>query len=170
MLQLREVLFTAGGGSDVRGWGEQQLGPKFPDARLVSTEPDTVLSAERYVPLGGLARISASAELRLPFPGAGPRHSTFVFLDAGKIWNADSRFGAGGPESRLFASAGTGLEVGTPVGPVRLSVGYKLNPSAFDLRDPQAVLDAIVRGDPVTSVPAGGVRRWHLHLVVGRAF
>ena len=169
-LELRDVLFTAGGGYDVRGWGEQQLGPKFPDIRVVTTGADTSLTAERYVPLGGLARVSASMELRMPFPGAGPRHSSFVFFDAGKIWNPDSRFGgAVQPESKLFASTGTGFEWGTPIGPLRVSVGYKLNPSELDLRDPQAVLDAIVRRDPVSSVPVAGIRRWHLHLVVGHS-
>lgn len=107
----------------------------------------------------------------MPFPGAGPRHSSFLFFDAGKIWNPDTRFGVAGPlESKMFGSTGTGFEWGTPIGPVRLSVGYKLNPSDLDLRDPQAVLDAIVRGEPVSSVPADGIRRWHLHLVVGHAF
>ena len=171
LLSLRDALFTAGGGYDVRGWGEQQLGPKFPDVRLVRSGADTVARADRYVPLGGLTRVSASAELRLPLPGAGPRHSTHLFLDAGKVWNHDVRFRtAVGPESKLFLSAGTGLEVGTPVGPVRLTVGYKLNPSAFDVRDSQAVLDAIVRGDPISSVPVRNLLRWHLHLVVGHVF
>ena len=171
LLRLRDVLFTAGGGYDVRGWGEQQLGPKFPDVRLVESGTEVVASADRYVPLGGLARLSASAELRLPLPGVGPKHSTHVFLDAGKVWNPDTRFGSGPTlESRVFVSTGAGLEVGTLVGAVRLSVGYKLNPSPFDLRDPGAVLEALVRGDPVSSIPTRGIKRWHLHLILGQAF
>src|SRR6185312_12198092 len=33
-LELRDVAFTAGGASDVRGWSSQLLGPKFPDLRF----------------------------------------------------------------------------------------------------------------------------------------
>lgn len=171
LVRLRDALFTAGGRYDVRGWGEQQLGPKFPDVRLQSTEPDTVLVAERYIPLGGLARTTGSIELRLPLFAARPRHASHLFLDAGRVWSPDDRFRveeAG--ESHLRWSVGTGVELGTPIGPVRVGVGYKLNPSPYDLRDPQAVLDALLAGSSPLTVPRDRSRRWHVHLAIGTSY
>jgi hypothetical protein len=49
-------------------------------------------------------------------------------------------------------------------------VGYKLNPSALDLRDPQAVLEALLDGRPLSEVPAEARRRWHLHFSIGATF
>jgi outer membrane protein assembly factor BamA len=171
LARLRDALFTAGGRYDVRGWGEQQLGPKFPDVRLQATEPDTVLVAERYIPLGGLARLSGSVELRLPLFGARPRHSAHVFVDAGRVWSPDQRFRVDETsDTALRYSAGTGIELGTPVGPVRVSVGYKLNPSVYDLREPQAVLDALLAGQSPLTVPREQMRRWHLHLAIGYSY
>jgi outer membrane protein insertion porin family len=171
LLRLRDVLFTAGGRYDVRGWGEQQLGPKFPDVRLASTDPDTVLVAESYVPLGGLARAIGSTELRLPLPGASPQHSTHVFVDAGRVWTPDDRFDVSGiPESELRFGIGTGVELGTPVGLFRVSVGYKLNPSPFDVRDPEAVFAALSAGGSVFDVPTKRLRRWHLHVAIGQVY
>jgi outer membrane protein insertion porin family len=171
LLRLRDALFTAGGRYEVRGWGEQQLGPKYPDVRVDRTDPDTVLVARSYVPLGGLAKVTASAELRLPLPGAPSAHSTHVFLDGGRVWSPDERYRISGiGETAFRLSAGAGLELGTPVGPVRLSIGYKLNPSAFDVRDPQAVFTALSTGASVFDVSTEERRRWHLHLAIGHAF
>ncbi|HET9947640.1 MAG TPA: BamA/TamA family outer membrane protein, partial [Longimicrobiales bacterium] len=85
---LRSSMFTAGGTADVRGWGAGMLGPKVPEIVL---SPDGVVS-ERYLPVGGLARLSASAELALPFPFLPAPHRTFVFLDAGRVWSPGDRF------------------------------------------------------------------------------
>jgi outer membrane protein insertion porin family len=171
LLRLRDALFTGGGRYDVRGWGEQQLGPKYPDVRLAATDPDTVLVADRYVPLGGLARVMGSAEIRLPLPGFSERHSTHVFLDAGRVWNPDRRFQISGiGTSALRFGTGAGAELGTPVGLVRLSVAYKLNPSAFDLRDPGAVFAALEAGTSPFDVPTESLRRWHIHVAIGQMF
>ena len=174
LLRLRDAIFTAGGRYDVRGWGEQQLGPKFPDVRLETAGADTVLVAERYVPLGGLARAMASAELRLPLPGAASSHSTHVFVDAGRIWTPDDRFTVAGigdvGESEFRFSVGGGIELGTPVGLFRLSAGYKLNPSLLDVRDPQAVFAAMSAGRAVSGVPTRTFRRWHIHLAIGQVY
>ena len=75
---LRGVMFTLGGTGDVRGWSRELLGSKIPD--LADPAAGTV-DAARYLPAGGLARLSGQVELMLPFPGIGPRHSTFAFFD-----------------------------------------------------------------------------------------
>ena len=171
LLRLREALFTAGGRYDVRGWGEQLLGPKLPDVRLQSTDAGAPLSAQRYVPLGGLAKATASVEVRLPLLETLESSSAHVFLDAGRVWSPDDRFElAGGSDSGSRVSVGTGIELGTPLGPVRVSLGYKLNPSPFDVRDPTAVFAAMAAGSSVSDVPAEWSRRWHVHLTIGHAF
>ena len=57
---------TAGGTNDVRGWGDRMLGPKVPDVEANIEGADTVLTADRYVPIGALARLSGSVELASP--------------------------------------------------------------------------------------------------------
>lgn len=169
-LLLRDALFTAGGSYGVRGWGEQLLGPKTPDARGELDAPET-LTADRYVPIGGLARMQSTAELRLPMPILGSPHGVHGFLDMGRVWNPDPRYVTGGPdEARHFFSTGGGIEFSTPVGPVRLTLGYKLNPSALDLRDAGEVLQALLNNESILAVPERPIRRFHLHLTIGRTF
>ncbi len=176
LLELRNAVFTAGGTGDVRGWGAGLLGPKTPDLRIVRDGDELRVSADRYVVLTGLARTTASLEFRLPFPFLGPRHATHLFLDAGRIWNPDDRFRdlelPPDPlaQEKFFYGTGLGVSFGTLVGPIRLDLGYKLNPSPLDVRDPGDVARALVTGRPVLSVPADQGMRWHLHLSVGRGF
>ncbi len=99
-----ELLF-AGGASSVRGFEEDRLGPLDDHGR----------------PLGGGSRLVASAELRFPLvailEGA-------VFTDAGSVTtDISSLFG------HLEPTAGVGVRARTPVGPVRLDVGYQLEPN-----------------------------------------
>ncbi|MEK9505107.1 BamA/OMP85 family outer membrane protein [Gaopeijia maritima] len=176
LLRLRDAVFTAGGTGDVRGWGTGQLGPKVPDLRLVEQGDSVVASADRWLVLAGLARVTGSLEVRLPFPGLGPDHGTHLFLDAGRVWTSDDRFLDPAlprdplDQERVFYGAGAGVEFGTLVGPLRIDVGYKLNPSPLDLRDPDAVAKALVAGEPIQSVPTSSLARWHLHIAVGRVY
>lgn len=175
LLRLRDVIFTAGGTDDVRGWAADLLGPKVADVR-VSTEGDSLVlrSAGRYVPLGGLARWTSSAELRVPMPWLGTPHAVFGFVDAGQVWIPDARFlpeGADrGLDDGVRAGTGLGLQFASPVGPIRIAVGYKLNPSSLDLRDPGAVANALLLGESIESVPADPFRRWQFHLSLGRSY
>jgi outer membrane protein assembly factor BamA len=160
----------------VRGWSPDLLGPKVPDFDVTRRGDSIVLrSADRYVPLGGLARFTASVELRVPMPLTEGRHDVFGFLDGGRVWIPDDRFvpdgGLGDDDGTRFrGAAGAGLQFATPVGPLRIAAGYKLNPSALDLRDPGLVGDALLRGDPPASVPEQPLRRWHVHLSIGGSF
>jgi outer membrane protein assembly factor BamA len=161
---------TAGGTNDVRGWGSRQLGPKFPDVEVRVEGTDTILSADQYVPLGALARASGSLELRLPAPGLSSAWGVHLFLDGGSAWTPDDRFTreviVPGETDFRFAT-GAGLHYGTPVGAIRLSMGYKINPSELDQRSAGEVLEALENGQPVTSVETEWLRRLHLHLSVG---
>jgi hypothetical protein len=73
-------------------------------------------------------------------------------------------------QDRVYYSTGGGVGLDTPVGPVRVSLGYKLNPSALDLRDPGKVQDLILDGESILEAPIQRWRRFQFHLTVGRAF
>jgi outer membrane protein insertion porin family len=176
LLRLRDAVFTAGGTGDVRGWGNGLLGPKVPDLRIIQDGDSIIASADRYLVLSGLARLTGSLEMRLPFPFLGPRHGTHLFLDAGRVWTSDDRFyNTSLPrdplgQEKFFFGTGFGVEFGTIVGPLRLDLGYKLNPSPLDLRDPDPVAKALVAGQPISSVPVHNLNRWHLHIAIGRTY
>lgn len=170
-IKLRDAVLTAGGSQDVRGWGTDLLGPKAPDFGFVD---GSAAPTSRYLPLGGLARWSGSMQLETPLPLLGGAHGVHAFLDGGRVWTPDGRFlptGGALLEDQLGTRArwgtGVGVSIGTPVGAVQLDVGYKLNPSALDVRDPRAVGQALLEGRPVTDVPVRPIQRWHLHLSLG---
>lgn len=167
---LRDQMFTAGGTADVRGFASGLMGSKIPD---VSVTSDGVVVATRYVPAGGLARLTGTTELGLPFPFLSAPHSTFIFFDAGRLWSPGEVFDPADPELKREGwayAAGGGLEFGTLVGPIRIGVGYKLNPLPVDLLGPGEVARAIVDGTPLADLPTKSIRRWHLHLSIGRGF
>ncbi len=174
-IRLRDVLLTAGGTGSVRGWGNALLGPKQLNLEfetLAGEDSVRVTGTDGYIPAGGFARATASVEVRLPFPGLGPRWATHLFLDAGRIWDPDARFQAAetGDANRWFLGTGAGIDLATLVGPVRVSVGYKLNPSLLDLRSAEGVLEALLEDRPISSVPVDWKRRLHLHLSLGQSF
>ncbi len=173
LLRLGDVTFTAGGTRDVRGWGSSLVGPKLPEVRLEASEGETRTIAERYAPVGGLARLLGSAEVQLPLPGFSDAWQSFLFFDNGRIWSPDRRFALNAgdlDQDDYFASVGAGIGYETAVGAVQLALGYKLNPSALDLRSPQGVLDALEEGRPLSSVPTESRRRLHLHFAIGSTF
>jgi outer membrane protein insertion porin family len=172
-LQLRDVNLTAGGPSDVRGWGSRLLGPKLPDVEFEGEGDAQVYSAARYLPLGGLARVTGGVELELPLSRMGSALMGHVFLEGGRVWTPDHRFMLPDDpfdQDRAYYSTGAGVGIETPVGPIRISLGYKLNPSVFDVRDPGEVLDLILEGRSILEAPARNIRRLQLHLTVGRTF
>ncbi len=99
-----EDRFYAGGANTVRGYREQRVGP---------------LDSNRD-PLGGNGLIVLNAEWRFPiwrwFGGA-------VFIDAGQVTSTVGELGL----NQFLVGTGGGLRLNTPVGPVRLDIGYALN-------------------------------------------
>jgi outer membrane protein insertion porin family len=167
---LRDALFTAGGTADVRGWGNGMLGPKMPDVRF--HEETGAPITDRYVPVGGLARVTGSLELMLPLPLVPGNHRTFLFFDAGRVWTPGDYLAPADDELNVepwgFGTGG-GVQVSTPFGPVRVSIGYKLNPTRVDLLAPNDVARTLAAGGDLASLPPEGIRRWHLHLAIGRS-
>lgn len=99
--------FFAGGSNSVRGYGYQEVGPR-----------------EDGDPVGGRTLVEASLELRFPLFW---RLGAVAFVDAGEVAR-----GAWSLDAPLRVGAGTGLRIATPVGPIRVDVGFPLNPSRYD--------------------------------------
>jgi len=100
---LPSLRFYAGGVNSNRGFERRMLGPLYPDQE----------------PAGGEAKVESLTELRFPlvwrFQGA-------FFLDVGQVW---SRVEAMTLDD-FQPSAGWALMVDSPVGPIRVDMGYRL--------------------------------------------
>lgn len=93
--------FYAGGGTSIRGYPEQEL---------MAKSDSGVVEGRKFVWLGNL-------ELRHPLPF---NFSAQLFLDAGDVWNTRS-------ELTTYYSIGAGLAYLTPIGPVRVERGWRMN-------------------------------------------
>jgi outer membrane protein insertion porin family len=99
--------FFAGGSTTVRGFALDQLGT-----------PETI--DQNGFPIGGNALVIFNAELRVPvWRGLG----VVGFLDTGNVWALPSDISL--PQMR--SAAGIGLRYKSPVGPIRIDLGFKLN-------------------------------------------
>jgi outer membrane protein assembly factor BamA len=168
VLRLREEVLTAGGLDDVRGWADRMLGPKFPEMILQDVDGTLALESDGYTPLGGFNRAYSSVELRFPLPWVSWRvHS---FLDGGRVWTSDERFTSSEDPyglERYFWATGFGIDYATPLGSIRLTLGYKLNPSILDLADSLDVLTALLEDRPLDGLDRRGIRRFRLHIGLG---
>ena len=99
--------FFAGGDTTVRGWGLDQLGT-----------PET-LDANGF-PKGGNSVLVLNAELRVPvWRDVG----VVAFLDGGNVFRRVEDFAV----SEIRGAAGFGLRYRSPIGPLRLDLGFKLD-------------------------------------------
>lgn len=150
------ILFYLGGPDDLRGWNRDLAGEKI--AVRVPVTNDTT-----YEALGGLNKIAANIELRMPFPGLGPSWRSAVFLDGGVVGDPPFSFN----EAPL--GAGLGIRYRTPVGYIRIDLAYKLRASFADLRSPEVVY-LLRRGLLDEDPGAEFLRRFNFHINIGQAF
>ena len=101
--------FYSGGDRSVRGFGRRRLGP-------LSSSDD---------PLGGLSLVEGSMELRRSLTEA---LGAAVFLDFGQV----STRPVDPPLDNVRFAAGFGFSYATPVGPLRLDVGFPFDPPPGD--------------------------------------
>lgn len=110
LVPLQEVYFV-GGNRTVRGFSEDGLGPHIPDGTAI----------------GGLDRIVTNLELRFPIWSFV---NGVVFWDSGQLVTSLNEID---PENQMH-TIGVGMRLMTPVGPVRLDWGYKLEPVWWENR------------------------------------
>jgi outer membrane protein insertion porin family len=120
--------FFVGGGQTLRGFGLNQAGPR---------------NEFTGFPVGGLALLVANHELRFPMrlPWAG-RMGGALFYDVGNVFARTNRISFRVSPSResvesgelnyLSHTVGFSFRYPTPIGPVRLDLGYLLNPATFE--------------------------------------
>jgi outer membrane protein insertion porin family len=165
-IPLPERFFT-GGGNSHRGFAINQAGPRDPGTGT---------------PLGGNAMFVNSFELRLPpvvLPFVQQNLSFVVFHDMGNVfkeandmWKSlfkyhqdnianckDFSADRGCDFAYVSHAIGTGIRYKTPIGPVRVDLGYNLNPPTFPI---------------VTTTTALGraevLRRWNIFFSIGQTF
>lgn len=150
----RNIRFFLGGTNSVRGWFRQELGPKQANFRTETVEGDTVTTFDRYVPIGGRAKFSFNIELRQDMDKLLDGFGVAAFLDGGQVWGSVNTLS----ERPIQFGAGGGFRYQSPIGPVRIDLGYKLNPSDEDL--------GIYRDNH----SAGFWDRAAIHFSIGQAF
>jgi outer membrane protein insertion porin family len=99
--------FFAGGDTTVRGYALDRL-----------VTPETI--DRNGFPTGGHAVIVLNAELRVPVWGSV---GAVGFMDAGNVFNRVSDFDLG----EIKPTAGFGLRYLSPIGPIRVDLGFKLD-------------------------------------------
>ena len=114
--------FFGGGRTTHRAYKRDRLG--IPGETLIA--PSTVpladeVDADSLVAVGGNGLLIANLDYR--FPIAGPIGGT-LFADFGNLW-ADWR---SIDVTEAKPGIGTGLRYSSPIGPIRIDVGYKLDP------------------------------------------
>ncbi len=99
--------FFAGGANTVRGYKERSIGPR---------------DEATGDPIGGEAMLVANAELTYPVFN---NFKIAAFYDIGNVWHnsSDTKIKAGDFKS----GAGAGVRVKTPIGPVKVDLGYPLD-------------------------------------------
>jgi len=136
-----QARFFAGGGSTVRGYPEGSLGPQI--SNIDSLRFVTDVPVPDGASAGGNYVLLANAEWRFPLPVLSRwKLGGVLFLDGGNVWQElrDVRLRAFRLRSSPRApddpaatklwdfrySAGAGVRLDTPLGPVRVDVGWPL--------------------------------------------
>ncbi|MCU1308201.1 MAG: surface antigen [Acidobacteriaceae bacterium] len=158
--------FYAGGGSSIRGFSINQAGPR---------------DLQTGFPLGGNAMFVNSFELRTPpiaLPYLDENVSAVFFHDAGNVFATTKDMftnifrisqrsvascrdainpSAGCDFNYVSHAVGAGLRYKTPIGPVRVDVGYNLNPTVFPIRT-------------TTPPQSETLRRFNFYFSIGQTF
>ncbi|HEY3493484.1 MAG TPA: POTRA domain-containing protein [Polyangiaceae bacterium] len=130
-------LFFLGGADSIRGYTQDSLVPQDIADQLLS--PDDPLSIDEVVIRGGDAFVNPRAELRIPLTGSV---QTTLFVDAGNLWTDPSLM----QPFDLRYTTGTGLRIGTPVGPLVFDYGFNVDrvlDQLFPERTPRRYWEAL---------------------------
>lgn len=143
----QDILLYNGGTNDVRGWNRFELGPQRPVF-------DDQGNFQNFAARGGRISFTINTELRLRLDSFFKGFGIAGFLDGGQVWRtfgdvamSDLQFGLGG-----------GFRYQSPVGPIRIDIARKLNPTNEDLN----IYQGVNYGSPWD--------RWGIHFSIGQAF
>jgi outer membrane protein insertion porin family len=151
--------FFAGGGASLRGFALNQAGPR---------------DALTGFPVGGQALLVFNQEFRFPMhlPYVGTRVGGTIFYDGGNVFSKIDRvtlrwsspkpiFDPANPKQCLFNctnelnyfshTVGLGVRYATPVGPIRVDLGYQMNRPFFVIPIP------CPSGTTTTTCPTGSL-------------
>jgi len=172
--------FFAGGANSNRGYGAYRQGPKYgaaPRGFSATGIPGDVAGGtySAAIPAGGNGLFLVSGEMRVRTDFIFKNLALVAFVDASKVTaTAELPW-----QSVLEVAPGIGVRYITPFGPIRVDVGYLLNP-----QDQLAVNRAVSVFGPLVTQPtvvSAGCnedktmncvyeRRWAFHLTLGEAF
>ncbi|QBQ97720.1 outer membrane protein assembly factor BamA [Paraburkholderia pallida] len=101
--------YYAGGIGSVRGYEPSSLGPR---------------DAKTNDPIGGSKMVVGNIELTFPLPGTGYDRTlrVFTFVDGGNVWGDEGNTSTGA--NGLRYAYGVGLAWISPIGPLKLSLGF----------------------------------------------
>lgn len=126
--------FFGGGSVSMRGFGDNQAGPR--DIGTTNELPGPATNTPTGFPIGGNALFFNTLELR--FPLLGPNISGVVFHDIGNIYTNFSNISLGYRQANIqnfdyaVQAPGFGVRYKTPLGPVRVDLAYALNPPSYE--------------------------------------
>lgn len=155
--------FYSGGPNSNRGYPYQRVGPQGAIGFLVPPGVNCSATPERSTclrPLGGFSLWEASVEIRWNISGPW---GLVGFVDASDVSSKKATFTFTEPH----ISAGPGIRYASPIGPIRLDVGYRI-PGLQKLQpNPNEPPD-------VSEVPPYSTQEWWkavaLHVLIGEAF
>jgi len=151
--------FFAGGASSHRGFPDNQAGPR-----------DLITG----FPIGGTALLLNNVELRFPFIGDNLR--AVVFHDAGNVYSQLGTISFRYKQRNItdfnymVHALGFGIRYRTPIGPIRLDLGYTLNPPRFS--GFEGTQDQLF-GDPAllpALITRQQISHFQFHFSLGQAF
>jgi outer membrane protein assembly factor BamA len=113
--------FFSGGAGSNRGYALREVGPHgiVPQASTAAAQCTTATDCQLDLPLGGFTLWEASVELRFPLSGA---LTGAFFIDTSDVSDKKANFRLNYPH----LSPGVGGRYDTPVGPIRLDVGFRV--------------------------------------------
>lgn len=120
-------LFFMGGVDTLRGFLQDSLVPEDVARRLL--DPKSSITIDQVAIRGGDAFVNPRLELRIPLTDTV---QTALFTDAGNLWTSQG-MPSFGQLFRLRYSVGSGIRIGTPVGPLTFDYGFNV----------ERILDAI---------------------------
>jgi len=112
--------FFGGGAGTIRGYQERKVGPHDPNSND---------------PIGGEATLSGTVEEVMTIikdERSRPIIKGSVFYDVGNVWRRIGDFG-----SSFKSGVGVGTRITTPIGPVRLDVGFPISNLQGEKRKPR---------------------------------